>query len=118
MDAFELDLGKNPAAKNLQVLDRLVRNHSIRAVRLWKERGIGTVDPAVIEAFRQLGYPYRARSGTEYEHTKDIMHLELLAPVALSKAAGRERPLDLSDLQRGQPVPAAPVRRRQPHVRH
>jgi hypothetical protein len=107
------DIDKNPASADLRALDIMVRNHGIAEVRAW-QRGISTIDPNVIEMFRRLGYSYGARWGAEYEQSKDVMHLELLAPVALPKASGPARSMDMLDVV---PDPAAietaqPKRRR------
>ena len=90
------DFRENPASADLRALDTLVTNHGIAEVRAWAKRGIVSVDPDVVEMFRQLGYRLGARWGAEYQESKDVMHLELDAPIALAKPA--PRPGDLSDL--------------------
>jgi len=95
--SLQRDIALNPAAADLRALDTLVRNHGIATVRSWQQ-GLGTIPPEVVDVFRQLGTEYGARRGTEYEKSKDLMHLELQAPIALPKAAGRPRPIDMLDV--------------------
>jgi hypothetical protein len=95
--SLQRDISLNPAAADLHALDTLVRNHGIATVRVWQQ-GLGTIPPEVVDVFRQLGMKYGARWGTEYEKSKDIMHLELQAAVALPKAAGPPRPINMLDV--------------------
>jgi uncharacterized protein (DUF4415 family) len=97
---MERDMNDNPASADLRALHTMVRNHTLATVRAWAVHGITTIDPDVIEAFREAGSDYQARWGAEYKGSKDMMHLELLAPVTLPAAGGRKRPADLSDLLR------------------
>lgn len=110
---LQREIRLNPAAEDLRALDTLARNHGLETVRAW-QRGLGTIHPKVIDMFRELGYRQGARWGTEYAKSKDIMHLELLAPLTLSK--GPARPMDMLDVvpARGSPAPPAPRRRRRP----
>jgi hypothetical protein len=105
------DIDKNPAAGDLRALDTLVRNHGIDEVRLW-QRGFATIDPDVIEVFRQVGAMYQARWGAEYEASKDVMHLELNPGLVLPNAAGPARPTDLRDIVPVAEQAAPPPRRR------
>ena len=110
---LQRDINQNPAAADLRALDTMVKNHGVAVVRGW-QHGIGTIDPRVIDMFKQLGYGYGARSGNEYEKSKDIMHIELLPPLVLPKAAGPERPMDMLDVVPDPAAiePAKPKRRR------
>lgn len=94
--SLQREISLNPAAADLRALDTLVQNHGIATVRAWQQ-GLGTIPPEIVDVFRQLGMKYGARWGTEYEKSKDIMHLELQAPVALPKAAGPHRPMNMLD---------------------
>jgi hypothetical protein len=106
------DIDKNPASVDLRAVDTLVRNHGIDEVRAWT-RGFATVDPDVIEVFRQVGTRYEARWGAEYAASKDVMHLELNPGLVLPNAAGRARPTDLHDVvPLSEPVVPPPRRRR------
>ena len=70
----------------------MVRNYTLATVRAWAVQGITTVDRDLTEAFREAGSDYHARWGAEYKGSKDMVHLELLAPVTLPTGGGSARP--------------------------
>jgi hypothetical protein len=98
------EIGKNPASTDLRALDTMVRNHGITEVRGW-QREFSTIPPEVIDSFRDLGIQLGARSGSEYQGSKDLMHLELDPRLVLPGHAGPARPSDLRDV-----VPLPPGR--------
>jgi hypothetical protein len=63
---------------DLAALVTLIRVYGEGVVREWQRTGIISIPPELIETFRRLGRGNRARSGLEYESSKDGMHLELL----------------------------------------
>lgn len=97
---------------DLAALHMLIVEYERLAVDAWRVYGIVSIPVEVIEAFVALGKGNAARWGGGYEHTKDVMHLELLrldAKDSLGRpgAAGRRAPVSgLDDLVRGEARPA------------
>lgn len=73
--AIEKQLSTDP---DLVALQTLIKAYGGPTVRAWRAYGIVTIPREVIESFMKLGRSKGARWGGEYEHTKDVMHLELL----------------------------------------
>ncbi|GGO83289.1 hypothetical protein [Nonomuraea cavernae] len=83
----------------------LVDAYGITRVRGWADHGVITIPAAVVHAWE--GAHPLCRWGGNYQHSKDMMHLEVLARSALSRAR-TARVRDLADLARGEP-PARPA---------
>jgi hypothetical protein len=97
---------------DLAALNTLIVEYARPTVDAWRAYGIVSIPAEIVEAFVALGKGGAARWGGEYEHTKDVMHLELLRLVAKDSlgrpgAAGRRAPVSgLDDLVRGEARPA------------
>ncbi len=97
---------------DLAALNTLIVEYTRRTVDAWRAYGIVSIPAEIVEAFVALGKGSAARWGGEYEHSKDVMHLELLkldAKDSLGRpgAAGRRAPVSgLDDLVRGEVRPA------------
>lgn len=97
---------------DLAALNTLIVEYNRATVDSWRAYGIVSIPAEIVEAFVTLGKANAARWGGEYEHTKDVMHLELLkldAKGSLGRpgAAGRRKPVSgFADLVRGEARPA------------
>jgi hypothetical protein len=99
---LEAELAKNP---DLAALKVLIDAYGDADVRDWEKRGIVTIPPEVIGAFKIAGKHLGARWGGEYEHSKDIMHLEAIPTVALRRPRSPVQGID--DLRTNIPPPEA-----------
>jgi hypothetical protein len=75
---LEAELSKNPDLAALMVLIDPQKGYGEAKVRAWAREGIVTIPPQVIDAFRTAGRRFGARWGGEYQHSKDIMHIEVI----------------------------------------
>ena len=70
-------------------LQVLLKFHTMTELEGWADRGIQTIPIELAAAMAQLGF----RWGAMYEHTKDVMHFELLAATVIKPDSGH-RPLE------------------------
>jgi hypothetical protein len=82
----------------------LINGYGLPTVRTWADFGIVTLPPEVVAAFVAVNGGKYMRWGGEYQHSKDIMHLEVLATGAFSDVR-RPPPDGLQDLVRAVPRP-------------
>ena len=76
-------------ALEIERVQVLLKFHRMAELEAWADRGIQTIPIELAAAMAQLGF----RWGAMYEHTKDVMHFELLATDVVKPDSAR-RPLE------------------------
>jgi hypothetical protein len=111
---LETELSKNPDLAALVVLMDPEKGYGEATVRDWEKRGIITIPPQVIDAFRIAGKRFGARWGGEYQHSKDIMHLEVIPERTMKRPRSPVQGID--DLRTTVPPPEANCAPAEPQV--
>jgi hypothetical protein len=75
--------------RNIRLLDRIRKFHSLSDLETWARSGIQSVPLYLAVAMTKLTF----RWGSAYDHSKDAMHFELLAPSTIPPNA-KVRPVD------------------------
>ena len=76
--------------RNMRLLQRIRRFHSLADLESWAKHGIQSIPLYLAAAMAQLKF----RWGAAYDHSKDVMHFEIEARERIPPDSKKPRPLD------------------------